>query len=219
MVDRRRFVRSMALGFAALPLAVNAQQPTKVARVGYLTLGSLESAELRATIDAFRQGLGERGYVERQNIVIEFRSADNKIERLPNLASELASLKVDVIVAQSSIAAHAVQRATTTIPIVVPVMDDPVEDGLVASLARPGGNITGLTFIWTELVPKRLALLKEAVPTISRVAILRHPGIHGEHTISDVMNKTKTAAETLGVQLQFVAVQARRVGPGILHDD
>jgi len=207
VLDRRKFVSGMALGFVALPLAVNAQQPTKLARVGYLVLSSLESPELRATIDAFRQGLRERGYVEGRNIIIEFRAADNKIERLPDLAGELVRLKVDVIVTTSSLTARAVQRATTTIPIVVPIMDDPVGDGLVASLARPGGNITGLTFLWPELVPKRLALLKEAVPTISRLAILWHPGIHGERTTSDVMKKTEAAARTLGVQLRFVAVQ------------
>ena len=138
MVDRRKFVSGVALGIVALPLVVNAQQSTKVPRVGYLVLGSLESPEFRATIDAFRLGLRELGYVEDRNIAIEFRAADNKIERLPDLASELIRLKVDVIVTTSSLTARAVQRTTSTIPIVVPIMDDPVGDGFVTSLGAAG---------------------------------------------------------------------------------
>ena len=124
----------------------------------------------RPLLDAFRQGLSEHGYVEGQNIVIEYRAADGKIERLPGRANELARLNIDLIVAGNTPAARAAQQATTTIPIVAPVMGDPVGDGLVASLARPGGNITGLTFLGPELVPKRLELLREALPRVSRVA-------------------------------------------------
>src|SRR5881296_230831 len=135
-MDRRRFISGVALGFVAVPLAADAQQPAKVARVSFLTTSSPESPEQRAAgIDPFRQGLRERGYVEGQNIVIEVRAAESKIERFPALASELVRLKVDVIVATNSLAARAVQQATATIPIVVPVMGDPVGDGLVASLA------------------------------------------------------------------------------------
>src|SRR5262249_14048540 len=147
------------------------------------------------------------GYVEGQNIVIEFRAADGEIERFPALASELVRLKVDVILAPNTPGARAVQQATTMIPIVVPVMGDPVRDGLVASLARPGGNITGLTFLGPELVPKRLALLKQALPTVSRVAALWHPRAYGERTISDMMKETEAAAGTMGVYLRLVAVQ------------
>jgi putative ABC transport system substrate-binding protein len=119
----------------------------------------------------------------------------------------LARLKLDLIVAANTPAARAVQQATTTIPIVVPVMGDPVGDGLVASLARPGGNITGLTFLGPELVPKRLGLLKEALPKVSRVAALWHPGGYSERTTSDMVKQTEAAARTLGVQLQLVGVR------------
>jgi putative ABC transport system substrate-binding protein len=139
----------------AAPLAVEGQQPGSVARIGYLAFSPLESPETRVALDAFQQGLRERDYVEDQNIVIEYRSADGKIERFPGLATELARLKVDLIVAPNTPAARAAQQATTTIPIVAPAMSDPVGDGLVASLARPGGNITGLTFLGPELPSSR----------------------------------------------------------------
>ena len=141
---RREFL--VAVGaLLARPLAAGAQQAGKVARIGYLTIGSVETPEMRAGVDAFRQGLLEHGYVEGKNFLIEYRGADGKIERLPGLANELARLKVDVIVAGATPAARAAQQATTTIPIVAVAMGDPVRDGLVASLARPGGNITGST--------------------------------------------------------------------------
>ena len=168
---------------------------------------SLESPEIRGVLDSFRQGLRERGYVEGQNTVIEYRSADGKIERLPALAAELARLKVDLIIAGSTPMARAAQQATSTIPIVAPVMGDPVGDGLVASLARPGGNITGSTFLSPELVPKRLALLKEALPKVSRVAALWHPGAFGDRTTRDMLKQTEAAARALGVQLQLVEVR------------
>ena len=205
-MQRRDFI--MALGLAAVwPLAVQAQQPKKVPRIGFLTTGSLELPETRATLYAFRQGLLELGYFDGQNIVIEVRAADSKIERFPVLASELVGLKVDVIVASNSLSGRAAQQATTTIPIVVPVMGDPVADGLVANLARPGGNITGLTFLGPQLVPKRLALLKEALPSASQVAALWHPRAYGERTMNDMMKETEAAGLTLGLHLRFVAVQ------------
>jgi putative ABC transport system substrate-binding protein len=119
----------------------------------------------------------------------------------------LAGLEVDLIVATNSLAARAVQQATSTIPIVVPVMGDPVRDGLVSSLARPGGNITGLTFLGPELLPKRLSLLKEAVPAVSRVAGLWHPGAYGERTMGEMMRGAEVAARSLEVALQLVAVE------------
>jgi len=203
---RREFITLIGGAAAWWPLATSAQQP-KVPRIGYLVTGSLQSPEARLFVDAFRQGLHERGYVEGQNIVIEFRAADGEIERFPALASELVRLKVDVILAPNTPGARAVQQATAMIPIVVPVMGDPVRDGLVASLARPGGNITGLTFLGPELVPKRLALLKQALPTVSRVAALWHPRAYGERTMSDMMKETEAAAGTMGVYLRLVAVQ------------
>jgi putative ABC transport system substrate-binding protein len=204
VTTRRAFIRTLAGGLLAAPLAAGAQQAGKVYRIGYLSLGSLESPETRASLDAFRQGLRERGYGEGQNIVIEYRAADGKIERLPALATELARLKVDLIVAGSTPGARAARQATTTIPIIAPNMGDPVQDGLVANLARPGANLTGSTFLGPELVPKRLALLKEALPGVSRIAVLWHPGAFGERTMRDMVKETEAAARTLGVQLQFV---------------
>ena len=182
---------------AAWPLAARAQT-AKVARIGYLITGALESPETRINRDAFRQGLNELGYIEGRNIVIEYRSADGKIERLPGLATELVGLKVDLIVALATPAGRAAQQATTTIPIVVTAMGDPVRDGLVASLARPGGNITGTTFLGPELVPKRLSFLRELLPTISRVAVLWHPGAFSEPTIREMLNEVAQAARTSG---------------------
>ena len=157
--------------------------------------------------DALRQGFRELGYVEGRNIVIEARPAEGNVERFAALARELAELKVDVIVASNSLAGRAAKQATSTIPIVVPVMGDPVGDGLVASLARPGGNVTGLTFLGPELLPKRLALLKEAIPSISLAAALWHPGAYGERTMSDMRAEAEAAAQRLGLRLELVAVQ------------
>jgi putative ABC transport system substrate-binding protein len=207
VMDRRKFI-ARGLGLLAAPLAAVAEQAQKIARIGYLTIGSLESPEMRSSVDAFRQGLREHGYVEGQNVLIDYREAAGKIEKLPGLANELVRLKVDVIVAAATPAARAAQQATTTIPIVAVAMGDPVRDGLVTSLARPGGNITGSTFLGPELVPKRMELLKEALPRASRVAVLWHPGAFGERTMKDMLNHTEAAARTLGVQLQFVEVQS-----------
>ena len=208
MVTRRRVV--IALGAGALaPLASFAQQqPANVARIGYLIIGSLHSPETRVILEALRQGLRERGYVEGKNIIIEYRAADGKMERVPGLATELVGLNVDLIVAGSTLLARAVQQATTTIPIVAPALGDPVGDGFVASLARPGGNITGATFLGPGLVPKHLALLKEAVPRAARVAALWHPGAFGERTTREMFTETEAAARTLGVQLQRVGVRS-----------
>jgi putative tryptophan/tyrosine transport system substrate-binding protein len=204
---RRQFIALLGAAAAAWPRAARAQQGAKVARIGYLVAFSLESPEGRPMVDAFRQGLRERGYVEGQNIVIEYRSADSRIERFPQLANELASLNLDLILANNTPAARAVQRTTSTIPIVVPVMGDPVADGLVASLARPGGNITGLTFLGPELASKRLGLLKQALPNASRVGALWHPGAYGERTTREMLQGTEAAARTLAVELQLVEVR------------
>jgi putative ABC transport system substrate-binding protein len=206
-LKRREFITLLGGAAAAWPLATRAQQPKNIARIGYLVTGPLKSPESLVTVDAFRQGLRELGYVEGANVLIEYRSADSKIERFRDLAAKLVQLNVDVIVAPNTPAARAAQHATSTIPIVVPVMGDPVGDGLVASLSRPGGNITGSTFLGPELVPKRLALLKEAVPTVSRIAGLWHPGAYSERTMNGMMQNAEAAARTLGLQLQLAAVQ------------
>ena len=195
---------SAAGALIARPGQLGAQQTGKLPRIGYLVTGSRDSLVARRGTDALRQGLNERGYVEGKNIAIEYRSADGNIERFPGLAAELVRLNVDVIVAANTRAGLAAQRATTMIPIVVSVMGDPVADGLVASLPRPGGNITGLTFLGPELVPKRVELLKEALPGISRVAVLWHPGGYGERTTKDMLRDAEAAATAVGVQLRFV---------------
>lgn len=208
-MQRRNFI--ITLGLTAIwPPALQAQQPKKIPRIGFLTTGSLE--QTRASLKAFHTGLGEYGYVNGRNVIIEVRAADSKEELLRAIASELVGLNVDLIVASNSLAARALRQETATIPIVVPVMGDPVGEKLVASLARPGGNVTGLTFLGPQLVPKRLALLKEAVPMASRIAGLWHPTAYGERTMTDMMNEAETTARTLGVQLRLVAVN----GPGEL---
>ena len=204
-MDRRAFLGTLTGGLLAAPLAAEAQAG-KVARIGYLVTGSLESLE-PTRVDALRQGLREHGYLEGQNILIEYRAADGRVERLPALAAELARLKVDVIVAVATPAGRAAQQATTTIPIVVVAMGDPVRDGLVASLARPGGNVTGSTFLGPELVPKRLELFKEALPSISRIAVLWHPGAFSERTIGDMLKETEATSRTLGMLLQLAEVR------------
>jgi putative ABC transport system substrate-binding protein len=204
-MQRREFIAVASLA-VAWPLAVQAQQPKKVPRIGFLATGSLELPEGRASLNAFHQGLRELGYVDGQNIAIEVRAANSRVERFPALTSELVGLQVDVIVASNSLAGRAAQQATTTIPIVVPVMGDPVADGLVASLARPGGNVTGLTFLGPQLVPKRLDLLKEALPSASQVAALWHPGAYAERTMNDMMKEAEVAGLTLGLHVRFVAV-------------
>src|SRR5918995_1510384 len=201
---RRRDAFGVIGSAAAWPIVAHAQSLKKLPAIGFIaTAGGTQSR----MINAFKEGLREVGYVEGTNITLEHRTADNKVERFPVLAAELVELHVDVILATNSLAARAAKQATSTIPIVVPVMGDPVGDGLVASLARPGGNITGLTFLGPELLPKRLELLTEALPGVSRVAALWHPGAYGERTMSDMLQQTEAAARTLGVRLQRVDVR------------
>jgi ABC-type uncharacterized transport system substrate-binding protein len=176
--------------------------------IGFLLNGHADSPETRAILDALRQELLKLGYSEGRNIVIETRYADGAIERLPILAAELARSRVDVIVASATPAGRAAQRATATIPIVVSAMGDPVQDRLIASLARPGGNITGTTFLGPELVSKRLALLKELIPSISRVAVLWHPGAFSEQTTTAMLREVADAAGGLGAELQPVEARS-----------
>ena len=206
-MPRRAFMAAIAGAVLAAPLAAGAQPAGKVFRIGFLVLGSLESDDRRPSLLAFRQALRERGYVEGRNIIVEYRAADGKTDRLPALANELVGLKVDLIVAAATPCARAARQASTTIPIVAPNMADPVQDGLVASLARPGTNVTGSTFLGPELVPKRLALLKEVLPGASHIGVLWHPGAFGERTMDDMVKETEAAARRLGVQLQFAEVR------------
>ena len=186
---------------SAWPVAASAQQAAKIARIGYLATNLAAGPHLR---EAFLQGLRDLGYVEGRNVVIEYRDAEGKLERLPALAAELVALKVDVIVAASTLAALAAKQATRTLPIVFAAAGDPVASGLVTSLARPGGNVTGLSILAPELVGKCLELLKQAVPGVSRVAVLWQPGALGERTEKDMLKEAEVAARALGVRLQFV---------------
>jgi ABC-type uncharacterized transport system substrate-binding protein len=180
---------------------VEAQQAKKVPRIGFLSPYSPSSDS--AGVEAFRQGLRDLGYVEGQNIVIEQRWAEGNPDRLPGLAAELVRLKVDVIFAQTTPAVQAAKKATTTVPIVT-VSGDPVANGFVASLAHPGGNITGLANLTPELAGKRLELLKEVVPRVSRVAVLWNPDSPGAALR---MRETEAAAPSLGIKLQPVEVR------------
>jgi putative ABC transport system substrate-binding protein len=201
MIDRRAFIAG-AIAFSTAPLAAEAQQAAKIARIGYLT-GNL-AAHPRGS-EAFLQGLRDLGYVEGRNVVIEYRDAEGKSERLPALAAELVALKVDVIVAAGGTpGALAAKQATRTLPIVFIGAADPVTSGLVTSLARPGGNVTGLSVLAPELVGKCLELLTQAVPRVTRVAVLWQPGAAGERTEKDLLKEADVAARALGVRPQFV---------------
>jgi len=201
MISRRAFIGSVAGGLLAAPLAAEGQQAAKIARIGYLGFNRAANSHLP---EAFFQGLRDLGYVEGRNVVIEYRDAAGKQERFPALAAELVALKVDVIVASGTPQALAAKQATRTIPIVMTSAGDPVGSGLVTSLARPGGNVTGLSFLAPELVGKCLELLTQAVPGVSRVAVLWHPGDYGERTERDMLKGAEVAARALGVRLQVV---------------
>jgi putative tryptophan/tyrosine transport system substrate-binding protein len=177
MMDRRAFIGTLAGGLLAAPLAAGAQQTDKVVRIGWLGQAS-PGPEVLRIVDAFRQGMAELGYVERQNFVLEHRWAHGYVERLPGLAAELVRSKVDVIIVASSTGARAAKHATSTIPIVmVSGAVDPVAEGLAASLARPGTNVTGLVlFPGPELAGKYLEIFKATLPRLSHVAVLWNPG-------------------------------------------
>jgi putative ABC transport system substrate-binding protein len=185
----------------ALSLPAEAQQPKTVPRVGQLYAGSLSATTDRT--GAFRQGLRELEYIEGKNIVVEYRYADGKLDRLPALAAELVRLKVDIIVTSGSTSTRAAKEATKTIPIVMTQDTDPVAEGFVASLARPGGNITGLSTLGPELTGKQLELLKEVVPRLSRVAVL---GTSTSPGSAPVLKELDLAAGALKVKLQYLDV-------------
>jgi len=205
MITRRRLLAGTLAAMAA-PLAAEAQQATKVARIGYLSVNL--AAAPPNQLEAFRQGLRDVGYVEGRDIVIEYRDAGGKIERLPALAAELVAHKVDVIMAGSVPHALAAKQATRTIPIVFISAGDPVADGLVISLARPGGNVTGLSSLTPERIGKCLELLTQAVPGVTRVAVLWQPGAVSDRTEKDTLKGAEIAARALGVRLQLVEARA-----------
>ncbi len=197
--------KTLTLAFIVVVLGVGAiaeaQQPTKIPRIGYL--GTNFPTTNPARYEAFRQGLRELGYVEGKNIVIEWRYAEAKLDRLPALAAELVRLKVDVIVTSGPPATRPAKEATATIPIVMAQDPDPVGSGFVASLARPGGNITGLATLAPEISGKQLELLKEIVPKLSRVAVL---GTSTQPGNAQSLRETERAAGALGVKLQYLDV-------------
>jgi putative tryptophan/tyrosine transport system substrate-binding protein len=199
-VNRRAFLGTLTGGLLAAPFAAEAQQAATIARIGYLVFNRAAAPHLQ---EAFRQGLHDLGYAEGRNVVIEYRSAEGKDARLPALAAELVGLKVDVLVAAGTLAALAAKQATKVLPIVAIIVGDPITDGLVTSLARPGGNVTGLSVLAPELVGKRLEQLMQAVPGVGRIAVLWQPGGFGERTDSDMLREAEVAARELGVQIQF----------------
>jgi putative ABC transport system substrate-binding protein len=187
----------LLLALLVAPLAAEAQETGKTARIGMLGPGPADPL-----VEAFKQGLRELGYLEGRNIIIEYRWTEGRTERLPGLAADLVSLKVDVIVASSQ-AAVAAKHATTTIPIVMPIITDPVRLGLVASLAKPGGNATGFATQNDELPGKWMELVKETLPNVSRVAVLFHPTYDG----GVQLKASEAAARSLGVRLQALKVE------------
>ena len=199
MIRRVALAAAVALGLLAAPLATDAQQAGKLYRIGYLETGVMRPLPW----EAFRERLRELGYVEGQTVAFEVRWVDGRLDRLPTLAAELVRLKVDVVVTAGSPAARAAKNATTSIPIVMATGGDPVGLGLVATLARPGGNVTGLTTLSRELSGKRLEMLREALPRVTRMGMLWH-------RTSDIdaltRRETEEAAQTLGIQLRAQGV-------------
>jgi putative ABC transport system substrate-binding protein len=203
---RRDFILATG-GLLVAPRIVRAQS-AKVTRVGMLIPSAIDAPVTQENLGAVVRALAELGYVEGQNIAYERRGGNGTAERLVQLAAELVALKVDIIVAIATPAARAVQQATSAIPIVAGSVGDPVQDGFAASLAHPGGNITGTTFLGPELVPKRFALLKELLPKAVNVAVLWNQKAFGARTTAGMVEQTNEVAKRLGVQLQYIEVPA-----------
>jgi len=202
MTSRRIFLKAVTGGLLAVPLAVGAQQTRKVYRVGFVWDSPTVWPH---ALDAFRQGLRDLGWIEGQNIVIEYRWAEGRFERLPGLMEELVRLKVDLIVAPTSIYTGAAKRATSTIPIVFVSHADPIGSGHVSSLARPGANATGLTIIMSETMAKSLELLKATIPGLTRVAVIWDPATPSH---APGLKAVEAVGRTLGIALQPLAVRS-----------
>jgi putative ABC transport system substrate-binding protein len=202
---RREFITLLGGAAVSLPLAAHAQQAIKIPQIGVLSLGRGDKSDASLnTVDAFMPALREFGYIEGQNIAFYRKFADGDVNKLGELAQELVEHRVDAIVALATPAVLAAKKATSAIPIVGIGMADPVGDELASSLARPGGNVTGTTFLGPELVSKRLQLLKEIVPGLSRVVVLWHPHAYGERTMAVMLKEIESAAQSLGAKLQLV---------------
>ena len=223
---RRRAFITLLGGAAAWPLAARAQ-PANVARIGFL--GLVSSSSHASRIAAFRSGLRDLGWIEGRNLVIEFRWAEGNYDRLPVLAEELLRLNVDVLVTHGAAGALVAKKATSTIPIVVTAVGDMLALGLVSSLSRPGGNVTGLSLFAAELTAKRLELIKEAVPSVTRVAILLNPG---NASTQFVLSETEATAKATSVELRafevrqptdfarvFAAIADQQVDALVIHED
>lgn len=219
-VSRRFFARLLAIGVLAPPLAADAQ-PTRTPRVGWLGNGT--ATPVSKNLEAFRQGLQQRGWIEGQTVTIDYRWAEGNVSRFPALLDELLQLKVDVIVLSGTSAIRAARSATSTVPVVIVYLADPVTAGFVSSLARPGGNVTGVASEFEALITKQLGLLKETVPAASRVAVLKRPEL-----APAVMSSAERAARDLGLALQPLEVaeaaqfesafrRARADGAGAMH--
>ena len=205
-MNRRTFVGTLALGLLAAPLAVEAQQAGKVVRIGLLSTAAPDPSSATRW-QAFRDRLRELGYVEGQNVIFESRWGDGQIGRLRGLAAELIDAKVDILVTAGSEAALAAKRATGSIPIVTATGADPVELGLIASLARPGGNVTGVFSLSNELAGKRLEFLKQLIPRVSRVAFLHHSD---NRASALVLRDAESAARVMGLVVQGVGVRGSK---------
>ena len=201
-MDRRTFIGGVAGGLVATPFAARAQQLGKIYRIGLLE--TIPAAQNAANLDALRKGLRDLGYVEGRNLIIEYRSAEGRAERFPDLASELVRLKVDLIVTRGTPAAIAAKNATRTIPLLMATMGDP--RAIVTSFAHPGGNITGVTTFSTELTAKRIELLKEMVPNLSRVALLHNMG---NPAAPPEWEEVKIAARLLGLRSELLDVRSQ----------
>jgi putative ABC transport system substrate-binding protein len=200
-MKRREFILALG-GAAAWPLAAPAQQAGKVWRIGMLETTSI--ALNAANVNAFRQALRQLGYIEGTNLAIEYRSGEGRIDRFPQFAAEMVRLKVDLIVTRGTPAARAAKNATATIPIVMAAIGEPVETGMVVSLAHPGGNVTGLSAFVTELTAKRIEIMREIAPRISRIALLDNMS---NGSVPAQWEELKTAALALGIQPQLLDVR------------
>jgi ABC-type uncharacterized transport system substrate-binding protein len=201
-MKRRAFITLLG-GAAAWPLAARAQQTVRARTIGFLLPGGSRTTVVRDQLETFRQALKEYGWIQGQNISVEYRFAEGKEDALAEIAAELVRLRLDVIVAEGTAAIRAAKTATQTIPIVMATSTDPVGNGLVASLHRPGGNVTGPSLQTAELAGKRLQLLTEIVPGLGRVVVLSNPL---NPSIAAAVEQTKTAAQTLGVEIHVVEV-------------
>jgi putative tryptophan/tyrosine transport system substrate-binding protein len=202
---RREFITLLSGAMATWPLTAHTQQATRMPQIGVLSVGRGDKSDASlTTVNAFMRALRELGYTEGLNIAFERKFADGDANKLNGLARELVDRRVDAIVAFATPAARAAKQATSSIPIIAIAMADPVEDDLVSSLARPGGNVTGTAFLGPELVSRRLQLLKEIVPALSRVVALWHPRAYGERTMAGMLKEIESAAQSLKIKLQLV---------------